>query len=174
MRILAVPFICIPCFLLALLSWTLIIALKTVGVHVFMTAFEELMMLIFLALNSICISTINLNTLEHLGLFVNSYLSLTFYLSNRWTFTLVTVYFGLASSLSIIGYLRYHLEVEPESTTDNADHGSYVPPILGEGTDTALETGSLNCYCEPKFKTVASVWGYALQIIFQVSNHLSL
>ncbi|KAL8529290.1 hypothetical protein ACS0TY_006640 [Phlomoides rotata] len=87
----------------------------------------------------------------------------------EWTFTLVTVYFGLASSLSIIGYLRYCHEVEPESTTDNADRGSYVPPILGEGTDTALETGSLNCYCEPKFGTVALVWGYALQIIFQMS-----
>ncbi|KAL8464639.1 hypothetical protein ACS0TY_034223 [Phlomoides rotata] len=85
----------------------------------------------------------------------------------EWTFTLVTIYFGLASSLSIIGYLRYCHEVEPESTTDNADRGSYVPPILGEGTDTALETGSLNCYCEPKFRTVALVWGYALQIIFQ-------
>ncbi|KAL8519100.1 hypothetical protein ACS0TY_010148 [Phlomoides rotata] len=87
----------------------------------------------------------------------------------EWTFTLVTVYFGLASSLSIIGYLRYRHDVEPESTIDNADRGSYVPPILGEGTDTALETGSLDCYCEPKFRTVASVWGYALQIIFQMS-----
>ncbi|KAL8536235.1 hypothetical protein ACS0TY_011749 [Phlomoides rotata] len=86
-----------------------------------------------------------------------------------WTFTLATVYFGLASSLSIIGYLRYRHEVEPESNTDNADRGSYVPPILGEDTDTALEIGSLNCYCEPKFRTVASVWGYALQIIFQMS-----
>ncbi|KAL8493061.1 hypothetical protein ACS0TY_024322 [Phlomoides rotata] len=77
--------------------------------------------------------------------------------------------FILGHSLSIIGYLRYCHEVEPESTTDNADRGSYVPPILGEGTDTALETGSLNCYCEPKFRTVALVWGYALQIIFQMS-----
>ncbi|KAL8474031.1 hypothetical protein ACS0TY_030763 [Phlomoides rotata] len=80
----------------------------------------------------------------------------------------------LASSLSIIGYMRYRHEVEPESTTDNADCGSYVPPILGDVTDTALETGSLNCYCEPKFRIVASVWGYALQIIFQYRCLLGL
>ncbi|KAL8488812.1 hypothetical protein ACS0TY_024935 [Phlomoides rotata] len=86
--------------------------------------------------------------------------------------SMLSLVYSLASSLSIIGYLRYHHEVEPESTTDNADRGSYVPPILGEDTDTALETGSLNCYCEPKFRTVALVWGYALQIIFQYWSFL--
>ncbi|KAL8488810.1 hypothetical protein ACS0TY_024935 [Phlomoides rotata] len=88
--------------------------------------------------------------------------------------SMLSLVYSLASSLSIIGYLRYHHEVEPESTTDNADRGSYVPPILGEDTDTALETGSLNCYCEPKFRTVALVWGYALQIIFQYRCLLGL
>ncbi|KAI3467548.1 hypothetical protein Pfo_024211, partial [Paulownia fortunei] len=61
--------------------------------------------------------------------------------------------------------------VEPERVCcicADADSGSYVPPTLGENAEMPSQTGSLNHYDEHNCRTAASVWGYALQIVFQM------
>ncbi|XP_011086592.1 uncharacterized protein LOC105168273 isoform X1 [Sesamum indicum] len=92
-----------------------------------------------------------------------------YYFYTQWTFTLVTLYFGLGSSLSIHGCLRYHREAESRRhycVGPDADHGSYVP--LGENADLSSMTGSSNHHGEPNWRTAASAWGYVFQIVFQM------
>lgn len=102
-----------------------------------------------------------------------------FYFYTEWTFTLVTIYFGLAFTLSVRGSMRCRHEVEldrDDCTSPNAEHGSYVPPPprLGQSADMSSPTGSSICYGEPNSKTTASIWGYVLQIIFQYRCLLAL
>ncbi|GFP88023.1 hypothetical protein PHJA_000946000 [Phtheirospermum japonicum] len=93
-----------------------------------------------------------------------------YFFYTEWTFTLVAVYFGLASSLSIRGCMHYcqegKLERDCRSCTD-ANNGSYVPPSLTENVEPIQEEGSSNCG-DPNCTNTASVWGYTLQIIFQI------
>ncbi|XP_057774558.1 uncharacterized protein LOC130993623 isoform X2 [Salvia miltiorrhiza] len=98
--------------------------------------------------------------------------SVKYYFYTEWTFTLVTFYFGLGSSLSIHGSLRCRHEVEPDRDSyisTSAEHGSYVPPQLGEHEDMPSQTRSSNCRDEPNCRTAASIFGYILQIVFQMS-----
>ncbi|KAL9149607.1 hypothetical protein ABFS82_12G118800 [Erythranthe guttata] len=96
-----------------------------------------------------------------------------FYFYTEWTFTLVTIYFGLGSSVSIQGCLRYYHQVKPEQDCYNrtdAEGGSYIPPTLGEDSDMVSHTVSLNHQSETNHRTAASVQGYALQIVFQMCS----
>ncbi|PIN18995.1 hypothetical protein CDL12_08333 [Handroanthus impetiginosus] len=95
-----------------------------------------------------------------------------YYFYTEWTFTLVAVYFGLGLSLSIYGCRRHCHEMEQEvdyHISTDEEHGSYVPPKVEENADTPISTERLNFYGTPNIRTAASVWGYAFQIIFQIS-----
>ncbi|XP_011071106.1 uncharacterized protein LOC105156620 [Sesamum indicum] len=93
-----------------------------------------------------------------------------FYFYTQWTFTLVTVYFGLASSLSTHGHLLHRHELDSEKDNRvgrDAEQGSYVAPTHGENSDTPSTNRSLNPRDDPNHRT-ASVWENALQIMFQM------
>lgn len=91
-----------------------------------------------------------------------------FYYYTQWTFTLVTIYFGIGSSLSILGCLQCCLKIDPKSDhAADAERGSFVPPALGEDADTYSTNIVLNDYDHPS-PTTASIWEYAFQIIFQM------
>ncbi|XP_047957757.1 uncharacterized protein LOC125203455 isoform X2 [Salvia hispanica] len=97
-----------------------------------------------------------------------------YYFYTEWTFTLVTIYFGLGSSLSVQGSLRCRHEVDPDRIRNsyisaNAERGSYVPPQLVEQGDIPNQTRSSNCCGEPDCRTAASIWGYIMQVVFQMS-----
>ncbi|KAG6398789.1 hypothetical protein SASPL_140259 [Salvia splendens] len=86
-----------------------------------------------------------------------------FYYYTQWTFTLVTIYFGMASSLSILGCLRCCIKRETKgdhSIVADTEHGLFVPPL--DTTKTSLN-GSHN----PTLVT-PSIAEYAFQIIFQI------
>ncbi|KAK4399713.1 hypothetical protein Sango_1077400 [Sesamum angolense] len=92
-----------------------------------------------------------------------------FYFYTQWTFTLVTFYFGLASSLSIHGHLLHRHEVDSEKDNRvgrDAEQGSYVEPTHGENSGMPSTNKSLNPGDDPKHRA-ASVWENALQIMFQ-------
>ncbi|KAG8383187.1 hypothetical protein BUALT_Bualt05G0158500 [Buddleja alternifolia] len=93
-----------------------------------------------------------------------------FFFYTQWTFTLVTIYFGLASSISVHGCLRYCRKTDSERdncVSTDVERGSYIAPAVGDNSDKPGTITSLNNYDGPNCK-IASVWGYALQIIFQM------
>ncbi|XP_021635287.1 uncharacterized protein LOC110631683 isoform X2 [Hevea brasiliensis] len=83
-----------------------------------------------------------------------------FYFYTQWTFTLVTIYFALGSSLSIYGCCKHRHGL-------NGDH--YTAPALGETADTFDLPKSLDMNGEPRGRLTAGRWGYVFQIIFQTS-----
>ncbi|KAH9773182.1 hypothetical protein KPL71_013259 [Citrus sinensis] len=87
-----------------------------------------------------------------------------FYFYTQWTFTLVTVCFGLASSLSIYGLChgRDHCQLD-------AERGTYVPPSLSETADISDVSKSSNTHEEPHARRTAGALGYVFQIVFQTS-----
>ncbi|KAH9708818.1 hypothetical protein KPL70_012995 [Citrus sinensis] len=78
-----------------------------------------------------------------------------FYFYTQWTFTLVTVCFGLASSLSIYGLChgRDHRQLD-------AERGTYVPPTLSETADISVVSKSSNTHEEPHARRTAGALGY--------------
>ncbi|XP_073300141.1 uncharacterized protein [Primulina huaijiensis] len=90
-----------------------------------------------------------------------------FYFYTQWTFTLVTVYFGLATLLSFHGYLHYchKFDHDKNRSVGTEERGSYITPKLGEYADVPCMTISLNQYDEGRRQT-ASTWEYTLQINF--------
>ncbi|KGN62302.1 uncharacterized protein LOC101209375 isoform X2 [Cucumis sativus] len=90
----------------------------------------------------------------------------------QWTFTLVTLYFGLATSFSIYGCCRKRDDngSSTEHTSLDAERGTYVPPTLGVNSlDVDNSAKSLSSREGFHTRKAAGVGGYAFQIIFQVS-----
>ncbi|XP_051148825.1 uncharacterized protein LOC127263701 [Andrographis paniculata] len=86
-----------------------------------------------------------------------------FFFYTQWTFTIVTIYFALASTLSIYGCLQNcHSERDYSAGTD-AEQGS----IGGDVQNVASMSTSLNLKDAKKCSALV-FWGNALQILFQV------
>ncbi|XP_052205911.1 uncharacterized protein LOC127810449 [Diospyros lotus] len=89
-----------------------------------------------------------------------------FYFYTQWTFTLVTIYFGLASLFSIYGCCQCWNDVSgnrDDLVALHTEQGDYVDPMM-------LNTSkSMNSHEEePSVHRTAGRWGYALQIIYQM------
>lgn len=95
-----------------------------------------------------------------------------FYFYTQWTFALVTIYFGFGSSFSIYGCWQYHNGVgggRADFMTLDAERGTYVAPTLnGDGNISSISK-DLDTHDEPNVRKTAGLWGYAFQIIFQMS-----
>uniref|UniRef100_A0A5B7BWD7 Uncharacterized protein n=1 Tax=Davidia involucrata TaxID=16924 RepID=A0A5B7BWD7_DAVIN len=94
-----------------------------------------------------------------------------FYFYTQWTFALVTIYFGLASTFSILGCCQCCNEVGGDRADRvglDAEQGTYVAPTLGENANMSNMSKSLNTHKEPYVHKPAGIWGYAFQIIFQI------
>ncbi|XP_060175291.1 uncharacterized protein LOC132606008 isoform X2 [Lycium barbarum] len=90
------------------------------------------------------------------------------YFYTQWTFTLVTVYFGLGSSLSIRGCLQSHKGGNGVSADGvDAERGTYTAPV--ENASELVVSNGLNCHDEPHIREAADPWGLAFQIIFQMT-----
>ncbi|XP_022132056.1 uncharacterized protein LOC111005019 isoform X2 [Momordica charantia] len=90
----------------------------------------------------------------------------------QWTFTLVTLYFGLATSFSIYGCCRKcnNSGSSTECTSLDAERGTYVPPTLGDGSPDVSNTAKgSDSHEDFHTRKAAGVGGYAFQIIFQTS-----
>ncbi|XP_019232338.1 PREDICTED: uncharacterized protein LOC109213045 [Nicotiana attenuata] len=87
---------------------------------------------------------------------------LNFY--TQWTFTLVTIYFGLGSSLSIHGCLESRKGGNSEnSDVVDAERGSYSSDSTPENASVLIVYNGLNSHV----REAAGLWGYVFQIIFQ-------
>ncbi|XP_052181500.1 uncharacterized protein LOC127794453 isoform X2 [Diospyros lotus] len=90
-----------------------------------------------------------------------------FYFYTQWTFTLITIYFGLGSLLSIYGCYHYQNKVGG----DSIDGGDFE---AGQDTFAATTNASdgakhLEANQECCARQLAGFWGYAFQIIFQMN-----
>lgn len=82
----------------------------------------------------------------------------------QWTFTLVTFYFGLASSHSIYGCYKYWNETGDDIINSNIvdpERGSYMAPSEGLSSHN---------HGEKHVRKTAGILGYFFQIVFQISS----
>ncbi|OAY34512.1 uncharacterized protein LOC110627894 isoform X2 [Manihot esculenta] len=95
-----------------------------------------------------------------------------FYFYTQWTFTLVTIYFAIGSSISFYGCCKHRNGFDSDQTyrgNIDAEQGNYTAPSLGETEDMSTLPKSLDSNGEPSHCCTAGAWGYIFQIIFQTS-----
>ncbi|KAE8721064.1 Detected protein of confused Function [Hibiscus syriacus] len=91
---------------------------------------------------------------------------------STWTFTLITIYFGLGSLLSIRGCYQYHKRVSGDKVDNvelDAEQGNHAGAASGE---TSINAGKIISPEPPEGHLVrqrAGTWGYVFQIIFQMN-----
>ncbi|XP_019093124.1 PREDICTED: uncharacterized protein LOC104750889 isoform X1 [Camelina sativa] len=83
----------------------------------------------------------------------------------QWTFTLVTVYFGLAALVSIYRFKSADNDENGVSTVD-AEQGSYRPPLHGENSN-AFKSSNGHDRDNRSTRQIATTLGYIHQILFQ-------
>lgn len=91
----------------------------------------------------------------------------------QWTFTMVTVYFGLGSILSIYGCFKYQGSWRGCNTHNvgiDAERGFYVPLSYGETTITISGTRKSTCSQDGNCSVEnPGICGYVFQVMFQIS-----
>ncbi|KAA3483001.1 Signal recognition particle SEC65 subunit [Gossypium australe] len=96
-----------------------------------------------------------------------------FYFYTQWTFTLVTIYFGFGSAISVYGCQKHWGKVggdKGDHLSLDSEQGSYTPPILGEAANVSNQCKHFDAHRAPHCPPRAGVWTYAFQIIYQVGN----
>ncbi|KAK7395653.1 hypothetical protein VNO78_16218 [Psophocarpus tetragonolobus] len=95
-----------------------------------------------------------------------------FYYYTQWTFTMVTIYFGCASLLSIYGCYQH----KKSSTTFNviiatidAEQGPYMPLLQQDTTNLSRVEHLADPHAEINQNQVAPIWSYIFQILFQMN-----
>lgn len=94
-----------------------------------------------------------------------------FYFYTQWTFTMITIYFGMGSLLSLYGCYQYHINKGSNRITNDCVDTE-------QGTD--FNTTKVDISDSSKFKKIgpdhwtsvrqiAGFWGYFFQIIFQMN-----
>lgn len=88
----------------------------------------------------------------------------------QWTFSLVTLYFGLASAFSIYGCCQYHNEAcyKVNSRNSDTERGTYIPPQLIENEGTSVTEKCLDNYKVYHVRPIAGFCGYFFQILYQI------
>ncbi|KAL9252963.1 hypothetical protein AKJ16_DCAP07937 [Drosera capensis] len=92
----------------------------------------------------------------------------TFFYYTQWTFTLVTIYFGLGSVLSMYGcYAQRNKVVGDRADSEMADAGQRSAAYPPQGGNGAKDDLDLNDHHPAR--RVSGFGGYAFQIIFQIN-----
>ncbi|XP_034673494.1 uncharacterized protein LOC117904832 isoform X1 [Vitis riparia] len=91
-----------------------------------------------------------------------------FFFYTQWTFTLITIYFGLGSLLSMYGCYQYHNKVGGESVDDaglDAEQGR----VHGENFNLSNTAKTSHSHDRQHVRKAAGIWAYVFQIIFQMN-----
>ncbi|KAK0585630.1 hypothetical protein LWI29_031588 [Acer saccharum] len=95
-----------------------------------------------------------------------------FYYYTQWTCTLITIYFGLGSFLSMYGCYQYHKSVSGDKVDNvegDTEQGNFVAPLHGENSNNS-SAKITNTHEQSHPRKPAGMWGYLFQIIFQMSS----
>ncbi|KAL2515325.1 hypothetical protein Fot_29296 [Forsythia ovata] len=94
-----------------------------------------------------------------------------FYFYTQWTFTLITIYFGLGSLLSINGCYQYHKMGGDKFDNEHldAEHGSHRYSASARNSNPSSNTKGIDLNQEHPVRQIAGFWGYIFQIIFQMN-----
>ncbi|GMY13336.1 transmembrane [Fagus crenata] len=96
-----------------------------------------------------------------------------FYYYTQWTFSLLTIYFGCGSLLSIYGCYHYHLlsdrDLNVHHVGTDEEQGSYVPLTFGETTNISKDRRvsdpqEKNCVFQ-----AAGILSYVFEVMFQMN-----
>ncbi|XP_076947587.1 uncharacterized protein LOC143619582 [Bidens hawaiensis] len=85
-----------------------------------------------------------------------------FYYYTQWTFTLITIYFGIGSLLSIYGCSQYHNKVGGDRSEEQDEEQQAEITNLPNAAKYAGPKDSMHP------RQVAGFWGYVFQIMFQM------
>jgi hypothetical protein len=88
-----------------------------------------------------------------------------FYFYTQWTFSLVTIYFGLGTVLSIYGICQHKKDIV-DTRADSVERGTYMALTPGENPNP--HDIPVNTPVESRANKNAGIWGYVFQILFQV------
>ncbi|XP_021888795.1 uncharacterized protein LOC110807835 [Carica papaya] len=92
-----------------------------------------------------------------------------FYYYTQWTFTLITFYFGLGTSLSLHGCYQYHKRTRGDRVGNvelDAEQGNIDSTAVAENSNNAAKSSNSHHH-QPR--QPAGIWGYIFQIIFQMN-----
>ncbi|WJX81341.1 hypothetical protein P8452_64236 [Trifolium repens] len=97
----------------------------------------------------------------------------TFYYYTQWTFTLVTIYFGCASMLSVYGCYMYKKSTDT-AFNDNlaridAEQGPYMPLLHQDAANISRTEHVTDPHSNRQNNQIAPVWSYIFRILFQIS-----
>ncbi|KAK7265676.1 hypothetical protein RJT34_33299 [Clitoria ternatea] len=96
-----------------------------------------------------------------------------FYFYTQWTFTSITIYFGLGSLLSMHGCYQHHKKAsgdKVENVDGDAEQGTYdAPPTLPQSPNPSTNEKGLGAPQEHLIRQPAGTWGYIFQILFQMN-----
>lgn len=102
------------------------------------------------------------------------YSSTIFYYYTEWTFTLVIIYFALASVVSAYGCWQWH-NLEPSEHGAEADYltrdleeSRSSNAVIYEERKTRGSIKLQRLYTEEEFQQRPGFWGYLMQIIYQI------
>ncbi|KAL3835210.1 hypothetical protein ACJIZ3_009946 [Penstemon smallii] len=87
-----------------------------------------------------------------------------FYFYTQWTFTLITIYFGLGSLLSVHGCYKYN-----NRSLGDTESGSYGSSTIRQNSHVLNSTKGMDLNQEHPVREIAGFWGYVFQIIFQMN-----
>ncbi|KAK7330500.1 hypothetical protein VNO77_24695 [Canavalia gladiata] len=97
-----------------------------------------------------------------------------FYFYTQWTFTSITIYFGLGSLLSMHGCYQHHKKAsgdKVENVDGDAEQGIYdgPSPTLPHSSNPSSHEKGLRAPQEHLVRQPAGTWAYIFQIIFQMN-----
>ncbi|KAJ0680551.1 hypothetical protein HanPI659440_Chr16g0625421 [Helianthus annuus] len=88
-----------------------------------------------------------------------------FYYYTQWTFTLITIYFGIGSLLSIYGCCQNHNKVGGDRSEEQDEEQQAAGAEITNLPNAAKYVGPID---RTRPRQVAGFWGYVFQIMFQM------
>ncbi|XP_058781811.1 uncharacterized protein LOC131656044 isoform X2 [Vicia villosa] len=100
----------------------------------------------------------------------------TFHYYTQWTFTLITIYFGCGSMLSVYGCYMYRkstdTNINDNITRIDAEQGPELPLLYQDATNVSRTERLADSHNNIQKNQIAPVWSYIFHILFQMTVNM--